>query len=285
MPNLPTPLISSTQHPVSTTTEVLAIGPWDRGEFACARTQIADSESWCSVTSCEAASDLLESGQILPGLILLAELLPGTYRQINIEKLRLAAPLAQIVLVAGSWCEGELRTGKPPNGVLRMYWYELAPWWHATQNDCTSWSSFLDGPYATRFSETSYSPELSGIAAIHTPAMASYEALAAALAPYGLQGMWVRDNRELPEPTTIAIWDGGQLDPLEFETLEAFAMETKKRGGSLLVLLDFPRKEHFTQLQKIGCTTIMGKPYINSELAAACGLAMKPFSPILDGRP
>lgn len=256
--------------------EILAIGPWDRGEFAVARAQITDARSWNTVADCETASEMLDSDEVWPDVLLLAQPLPGTYQQDEVEQLRCAAPLAQIVAVAGTWCEGELRTGKPLVGVMRLYWYQLSPWWYATLENHTSWSPLLDGSFAGRIAESSFSHELGGIAVIHTPMCASYETLAEILKPQGMECVWARHESELPPQLAVGLWDGAQLDPPEFMRLQAFADTIRERQGAITVLLDFPRKEHFPLLQKIGCTAILGKPYVLNELVTTLLQITKP---------
>src|SRR5690606_19180040 len=138
----------------------------------------------------------------------LAQPLPGIYKQAQIETLRQLAPLAQIVVVAGTWCEGELRTGKPQSGVLRLYWHELAHWWRTRRNPVVVWSPCLDGPLIPRVSPGE--PTLEAALAIHTPTLASYEALAAVLGRFGAHCLWIRDL-QAPSAATIGLWDGGQL--------------------------------------------------------------------------
>ncbi len=254
------------------TVEVLAIGPWHRGEFAILRTVLGVGDEWMCASDCETASELLSDDTILSERILIAQPLPGTYEQREIEQLRRAAPLAQIVVVAGTWSEGELRTGKPLVGVQRFYWYEFASWWRS-RSTSTNWSPCLDGPLSARPNVTNSQHSLGGTVAIHTETLASFEAIAAAIASDGLKCIWLREDAELPVEITTAIWDGAQLDPQEFSRLQTFAAAIQEREGSLIVLLDFPRKEHFTQLRALGCQTILGKPYIIDELKAACGFA------------
>jgi hypothetical protein len=120
---------------------------------------------------------------------------------------------------------------------------------------------------------------LKGLTAIHTTTLASYEALAAALSPY-LDCVWTRDASQFPEQAAIGIWDGGQLDPVEFAALQVFAAKIQTCRGTLVVLLDFPRKEHFALLKEIGCATILGKPYIVQELMALLRSAGDPASAV-----
>ena len=252
---------------------VLAVGPWHRGEFAVLRTVLGVGEEWVSTFDCESAGELLSSGEILPEWILIAQPLQGTYEQDEIEQLRRAAPLAQIVIVAGTWCEGELRTGKPLIGVERLYWYEFASWWKSQQPGRPSQSPYLDGLFSPRPGVNNIEPSSAMSVAIHASTLASFEAIAAALASDGLECIWLREDAEVPANISTAIWDGAQLDPQEFSRLQTFAAAVQKLHASLIVLLDFPRKEHFSQLHALGCQKILGKPYIIGELKAACGLA------------
>ncbi len=281
MTNFNTLSISVAPTRVPSTLETLAIGPWHRGEFALTRARIPESRSWNSVANCESASVVLDSGQILPELILLAQHLPGTYQQRDVEQLRRAAPLAQIVVVAGTWCEGEPRTGKPLTGVLRLYWYELIPWWQHVQAN-RSWSLCLDGPIARRHTDRifDYDFKIDSYVAIHAFSLASFEALASSLGAYGMECVWTRQEPELPQQIAVGIWDGGQLDAQEIARVQSFATMIHERQGSLIVLLEFPRKEHFSQLDEIGITTVFGKPFIVEELANEI-LRLRFRSPIL----
>jgi hypothetical protein len=259
--------INTSKEPHTTVSaSVLAIGPWDRGDFALASTD-GDSQR-CD--SCDDAARLLANTEFDPEYILIAQPLPGDVTQEHIELLRQATPLAQIVIVAGSWCEGELRTGHPPEGVLRMYWHEFANWWPTRMK--SDWHVYLDGPLAARNSKTNSQPDSTLSVAIHSLTLASFEAISSALAVHSCIATWVRDNGELPDEFAVGIWDGGQLDPQELTALQAFASEVQSHNGKLVVLLDFPRKHHIKLLQKLGCHAVFGKPYIIEELIAACSL-------------
>jgi membrane-associated phospholipid phosphatase len=248
---------------------VLGVGPWDRGEFAIVRGTIDHTEDWGIAEDCKLASKLLANDNLIPDLILIAQPSPGVYQQADIETLRRLAPVTPILIVAGTWCEGELRTGKPLAGALRLYWYEVPAWWHAWEKGTAFQWPHLDGPFAGRSIATTQGAKLEGVVAIHTPALASYEAIASALTPRGMQCAWVRHGSNLPENAEIAIWDGGQLNPTEFASLLSFAAQIQQRAGRLIVLLDFPRKEHVEMLRDFGCETLFSKPYVVDELVWA----------------
>jgi hypothetical protein len=244
---------------------VLAIGPWDRGEFAPVASKLNSSGDWLSCDNCDVAAKLLLESEFAPELILIAQTLPGSIRQDEVELLRSDAPLAQIVIVAGSCCEGELRTGTAPGGVLRMYWHELANWWPDRE-----FSLCLDGPLQSRSSRLNSRTRISNAVAIHTSTLASLEAIETVLAQSGCAGLWIHDVKDMPSDVIVGIWDSGQLDAEELVDLQAFGSEIQSRNGKLVVLLDYPRKQHIELLQQLGCQAVLGKPYIIEELIAAC---------------
>jgi hypothetical protein len=256
--------------PETLSSTVLAIGPWHEGEFAVVRSQLADTDTWSVVADCQSASELLSRNDLLLELILLAEPLPNIYRPNQIEDLRRRAPLAQIVVVAGTWNEGELRTGKPYPGVLRLYWHEFSSWWRARTR---TWSPSLDGPLTPRSGK--FPATLKTSIAIHAATLATYEALSETLKTCGAECRWVRNPADF-KPAAIGIWDGGQFDPSEWERLKSFALKLQQIGSPLIVLLDFPRKEHVARLETLGCAMILGKPYSIAELVTAIACQLGP---------
>ena len=252
--------------------DVLIVGNWDREEFAELLLAIPLTSSWLQASNCVDAVELLAVRDFAPELILLADPLPGTHSLEAVEQLRLAAPLARLVVVAGTWCEGELRTGSPLNGVLRLYWYELPGWWAAamktlSEGGCPPWSQPLDGPAAGRNLEVDQVTGL-GVVAIDCKSISTFEALADALKFPAADCRWTRRGAmaQLPASVAAGIWDGGQLEPLEVERLRSFAQEIQQRGGVVIALLDFPRREHVEIARDAGCQAVFGKPFIVSEL-------------------
>ncbi|QEG34119.1 hypothetical protein [Bythopirellula goksoeyrii] len=256
------------------TVGVLLVGPWKNGEFAEILSPLSMSADWQRTASCEEAAALLQETEFAPELILLACPLPDTYLDADVEQLLLAAPLARLVVVAGTWCEGELRTGTPLSGVLRLYWYEFPGWWTSAINTlghggCPPWSQPLDGPHSGRCLDT-IQAELTGVVAIDCKLISTFDALAGALGPYKAECHWARRGQfeQLPSQVTAGIWDGGQLEPLELERLRIFAQEICKRGGRVIALLDFPRQEHLAMVRDAGGSAVMGKPYVVEELVS-----------------
>lgn len=275
---------------------LVAIGPWDEAEFAALRAELDPQRQWPTVATLEdltaniaddasdGAAATIPSGPLPPELVLLAQPRPGISDQAQLESLRSLAPLTRVVIIAGTWCEGELRTGQPFTGVVRLYWYEFAPWWRAAvaewQADRTPvWSEPLDDVRAAQ--ETAVTPPRErhdvvpaevGIIAVDAVDFAVFETLAVALAPFGWRCEWrPRQRPEFIQPTQLvaAIWDGGQLSDGETASLVAFAARVHDANAAapVIVLLDFPRVEHLEAARAAGAAVVLGKPYRIAHLA------------------
>src|SRR5215212_7655830 len=90
-------------------------------------------------------SRLISNAGTQPELIVVAQSRPDVTGSEELKQLRGASPLAGIVALLGSWCEGETRTGRPWPGVQRLYWYEFPAWWRRqlqlrVANRCPDWA-------------------------------------------------------------------------------------------------------------------------------------------------
>jgi len=116
------PLVPSVPHARALST--LLVGDIHRPEFAEARGDLAAMGTLVEAATVAQAAAAIEMERFTPQVIVLAEAYPGQIGQAEVDRLRSLAPLARMIGVLGSWCEGETRTGKPWPGVLRVYWYE-----------------------------------------------------------------------------------------------------------------------------------------------------------------
>lgn len=282
---------------------LVAIGPWDHAEFAALRAEVDPHGEWGAIGSLDAITETMTGGSeetldeknaaatipfvpLPPELVLLAQPRPDSTLPAQLERLRTAAPLVRVVVVAGTWCEGELRTGAPPAGVVRLYWYEFAAWWRAAisiyqAGGAPPWSEPLDDVRAGQATTPVRSrlpvadgngPAERGAVAVDAVDFAVFETLAAALAPYGWRCDW--QPRHRPELNdggeyAAAIWDGGQLSEGELASLAAFAGRVRESSPAapVIVLLDFPRVEHLQVARDAGASAVLGKPYQVTQLA------------------
>ena len=274
------------------TPSLIAVGPWGLCEFDAVRRELDPQNEWPIVATLAEAVPKLAAEGSPPELILLAQPRPGVDDAGLLEELRRAAPLTRVIVVAGAWCEGELRTGRPLPGVVRLYWYEFAPWWRAALQEIAcggapAWSTPLNDPRAGQASaHFSLSVERTDGGAIAVDAIdfSVFESLAGALAPWGWTCVWSPRHRpeliasESKGPRPVAgIWDGGQLSDNELASLATFASRLKFANGAasgaevrpapVIALLDFPRVEHLTDVKRVGGAAILAKPYQVAHLA------------------
>ncbi|MAT70906.1 MAG: hypothetical protein CMJ58_15430 [Planctomycetaceae bacterium] len=208
------------------------VGPWGQGEFDVLRTVLGDAGRWPVMATLAEAVEALDGLAAPPELLLLAQPRPGYFSEDEAAAVGRVAPLSRLVVVAGTWCEGELRTGRPLPGTLRMYWYQFEAWWRRglaarTAGECPPWADPLEDPYSVRPLRRT-----AALAAASTPTVAeqvfaaevesdesapsaasggncvavdvcdyeSFETLRIALRPYGWRCIW--QPRHRPE-----VWD------------------------------------------------------------------------------
>jgi hypothetical protein len=109
---------------------ILCVGRTDRSEF---RDVLPVLTAWGSVSTAptaRAAQTQLAHESPTPDLIVFAQSYPGEFTDEQIDDLRRQAPLARLVALLGTWCEGEMRSGTPWSGAVRVYWHEWKPHCH-----------------------------------------------------------------------------------------------------------------------------------------------------------
>src|SRR5258708_6632850 len=106
---------------------LLLIGDYQRPEF---REAYAAMRAACRVVctgTLAGAVDLLSGQEPPPDLIVLAQNRSGEFKPGDLERLRRHAALAPVVVLLGPWNEGEMRSGEPLAGVVRVYWHQWQP--------------------------------------------------------------------------------------------------------------------------------------------------------------
>lgn len=106
---------------------LLLIGQTDRPEFQPLAARLTALGEEFGV-ECLAHADLEEAEQAggeEARLVLLLESRPGEFPPKGVARFRRLVPGTPLVLIAGSLCQGEGRTGRLPAGVIRFYLYEV----------------------------------------------------------------------------------------------------------------------------------------------------------------
>jgi len=209
-----------------------------------------------------------------PELIVIAQVRPGAIDAGLVQQLRQAAPLAGIVVVAGSWCEGELRTGRPIVGVTRLYCYEFPAWWRQQmlRRDaglCPLWfPSVESGSQAPRDRSLRVVDDHSGVIALAASNWETAEALADVFHEAGFATVWEPAGRAKAVMHNVAagVWNGGQLDEREEFELSKFCLRMSARGAPVITLLDFPRRDCVERALAGGSAAVLGTPWVNANL-------------------
>ena len=211
-----------------------------------------------------------EVGPQPPELIVVAQSRPGVVASREIERLRRSAPLAGVVSLLGSWCEGETRTGRPAAGVARLYWYEFPSWWRRqlalrAAGRCPDWARLED--FGLRIADCGLDLENVRVA-IETVRWDTAAAIADVLQSAGAKTIWVRPGQTADlSGVTAGIWEGGQLDDGEVRATFGILRETwQANGAPVLALLDFPRRDRCEVAREAGAAAVMGKPWLNCDL-------------------
>ncbi|MCE9527902.1 MAG: response regulator [Planctomycetales bacterium] len=199
-----------------------------------------------------------------PDLILLVASRPGRFSAAEVESLHRRAPLARLVALLGSWCEGEVRSGHPWPGVTRIYahqWQvrlprELETWQPRTATEIDRLMSIRPATKSQR--------QLIGIAAAQRT---MFDALAAACRSYSKDAVWLLPNLPPPVQRVDAVIYDATLD-LPDELARLTELRDQLHNPPALLLLNCPRQNDLEQAAQAGASSILVKPYLITDLAA-----------------
>jgi hypothetical protein len=214
---------------------------------------------------------LMAERESTPELIVVANSRPDLGSHGELEKLHRGAPLAGIVMLLGSWCEGETLTGRPWPTAHRCYCYEFPAWWRrqiALRNAgrCPDWarpSNFLP-----RLAVPGHPRAKPSLLVLNSSHRESADALADALEHAGYSTVWQPPHRPRPliRGAVAGIWDGAQLSEREAADLAQFCQHMSRDGAPVIALLDFPRRDRVDLAMQLGAAAVLGKPLLNEAL-------------------
>lgn len=214
---------------------------------------------------------------VCPELIVAAHSRLGLVDIRRVEQIRSAAPLAGVVALLGTWCEGDGRTGPPLPGMRKLYWHQFAPWWRRqlalrAAGCCPEWArgdtSFTVPAGSKNVKHTTRQLISNGVVVLATPHWESADAIADVLQPAGFATVWQPRGRIASAVRGIAagIWDGGQLDNREATDLQEFCCRLRREAAPVIALLDYPRRDLCEVAQETGAAAVLGKPWVNVDL-------------------
>jgi CheY-like chemotaxis protein len=250
---------------------VLLIGDCQHGDFVDA---VLWLEQHCQL---QVAADLEAANEAIgragaPQVVLFVQSRPGQFAQSDIETIHARSPLSRLVVLLGSWCEGEMRTGKPWSGVVRIYWHqwaariipELMPdstggagVWRLprTASGTEQFAQATEGPW----------PSGQGLVVIHTRLFCDYQAFSDACQAGGYSSTWDRpDHSSFADGATCVLCTliGGDAN----ETAVVTRLAHRHAPAPVIVLLDFLRCDDRRRMLDAGAAATVAKPLLVGDL-------------------
>ena len=224
--------------------------------------------------------------------MVVAQAFPGEFSNQAIDRLRRLAPLARVLGLMGSWCEGEMRSGSPWPATVRTYWHQ----WPArcnrqlrrlTMGESCSWAlpatateeerlladasqhSGADIPVCPSESiggrQECLPHRCQGLVAICSQSREMADWLSAACRSRGFVTLWQRDSAfARVEGATAGIFDAGDFSDDECESLQRFV--SALRPAPVVALLSFPRIEDHRRALSAGASAVLSKPLMVEDL-------------------
>jgi CheY-like chemotaxis protein len=261
---------------------VLLLGDTHRPEFRDARSCLdrwGDVREYADETQAAAA---LIKDLLVPDVIVVAQAFPGQFSHQAIDHLRRLAPLARVVGLMGSWCEGEMRTGRPWPAVVRTYWHQ---WTARCNRELHRLTAGAGGSWALPLTATEEERLLAdvcagcqplvpqdntacpsrGLVVIRARSREMAEWLSAACRSQGFATVCERSMATARiEGATAAIFDGGDLGQAEYDDLRR--LTAALRPAPTIALLTFPRAEDYARARAAGAAAVLSKPLAVEDL-------------------
>ena len=245
---------------------LLLVGDTTRPEFRQAEAPLKTFGRVARAPDVGAAVALLEEQQLSPDVIVVAQAFAGQFASEAIDRLRWLAPLARGVALLGTWCEGEMRSGRPWPAAVRVYWHQwsarcarelgrlaagqICPWGlPATASEEERCLSNADEP----------EPPRTGRIAVHTPWFDMQDWLGRACRRRGYATLWFRPDAPIEvSGVRAAIFDALALETGELRRLAHLAVAIQPAPG--IALMDFPRADDVDRALDAGAAAVLSKP-------------------------
>jgi len=252
---------------------ILVVGNTRRGEFVEARASLDALGRVIDAASVDEALGLLDAGEPAPAVIVVAQCYPGEFSAESLDRLRRQVPLARIVGLLGSWCEGETRTGYPWPGAIRLYWHQWIPQARReleelVAGDRSTWSLASTATDEERLLAGSrkFHGAHGGLVALCVERIEMHDWLAAALGRHGLSTAWMRPGQRIRlAGVRAAVLDGSSLGKHDLGRLDQLRAELGA-GVPIIALADFPRVEDRDRARAAGAAAVLSKPLLVEDL-------------------
>lgn len=212
-------------------------------------------------------------------LIVIAQSRSRQFDQSVIDDLVAREPLTPVVMLLGSWCEGERRSDQPVQGVKHVYWHQ---WQGQFTNFCQQMSdsgiSLWHAPVTENAADkivhrVADEPSIQSIdgvvVGISTSAKETFETLSHGITAIGGKSKWVERTSWINMSASVEIIciDADSVD--ETLTRRVRWMQNQAAHVPIVALLNFPRRQEIEALNQLGVASVISKPFDLSELKTA----------------
>ena len=245
---------------------VLLVGTTRCAEFHHVCRALGECAQLTTAENVEAAEQLLAYGKCAPDVLVLAQSYPGQWSAAAVERLRRLAPLARLVGLLGSWCEGEERTGRPWPAAIRGYWHQWparAPrQFQAIQHGkLTGWSLPVTATEEDRLlcEVQPGGASRSALVVVCSSNRSAAELLCDACLARGWPTVWLRpDWHAVVGGVCVGIFDGLDLSGPQLDRLRRLCKLVEP--APVLALVDYLRIEDVALATQAGATAVLAKP-------------------------
>ncbi|QEG22809.1 hypothetical protein [Mariniblastus fucicola] len=208
-------------------------------------------------------------------LIVLAQSRRDQMSQTAIDSLRTQFPEVPIVVLLGSWCEGENRSGTPLIGVSQTMWHQ---WESRFERFCvqvsdgvrSDWHQPLTASVSDRVRD--FSPDgaiveklIGKMVVVSSEDRTTAETISEMLKTYQCDSLWAEAETDLI--------DSADVDAICIDA-NGVSSELKNRISNfkdrfedtpVVVAMNFPRQQDMNLLSQLGVQEIVSKPYTHNE--------------------
>jgi len=279
---------------------IVFLGDSSRPEYRAARLDLARFGTVSEFADAASAEAALAQGALAPDAIVVAQAYPGEFSRRAIERLRRQAPLARVIGLMGTWCEGEMRSGSPWPAEARLYWHQ---WPTRGPRELARLASGKSSTWAlppTAADEERVLAELAegiprghgGPVVVRSTSYEMAEWLAAVCRAAGYLSVKFGERNEnhqancggegardavfnplysFAPPCVAAIFDGSAFGELERGVAAL-------RPAPVVALLSFPRIEDRERAIALGAAAVVSKPTTVNDLAGTLGEVLEEAS-------
>ncbi len=245
---------------------ILLVGKSSRAEF---REAVAALERCGQVVAARTTAEaeaILDAGAPAVDLMVVVQSFPGEVPGHALDRLRRRAPLARIVGLLGSWCEGEMRSGEPWPAAVRVYWHQWADrcaveFRRMQAGRPAAWSLPATATEEERLLVESRDPlpAGAGLVAVCSRSVDMVEWLCEACRRQGYATVQLgAHHAPRIEGAAAALFDLADAQPADWAELEAFAAQL--RPAPVLALMHFPRTQDLRRAARHGAAGVLSKP-------------------------